>query len=280
MADTKKDLHTFLLGVLQSIVATIVMALLIALWQELRHHSIDWYGILASSVLMCIFLFFAIRLGSRQSRGLAEKEFTEKLEQTRKEITDEVSELIETKMHKVNASSPVDSAMRQIATQPMEWLTPLQVDSLRLSMSLLEFLRQLGFPPQPRYTADELHGLPLSRSKELIESNDGAYFEACEYHFGNGHLHIETAEGLQNLTMSRFMRLWPWYEKVKASYALDFKDKVERIQHRFTIEGLMDDGLSLPVDGRDGVKNIKAIAAKLWELAYKVEEKGIPVEKS
>jgi hypothetical protein len=70
-------------------------------------------------------------------------------------------------------------------------------------------------------------------------------------------------------------RLSPWYQKVDAKYAIEMKGKVETMRNRFAVEGMADSTLLLPVEGKDGEKTIRAIAAKLWELAYKLSEKGI-----
>ena len=73
--------------------------------------------------------------------------------------------------------------------------------------------------------------------------------------------------------MNRHTRMRPWYEKLRASYALEFKSRVEELHNRFSVEGLTDGGLLLPVEDFDGIQNVQLIAAKLWELAFKFEEK-------
>jgi pyruvate/2-oxoglutarate dehydrogenase complex dihydrolipoamide acyltransferase (E2) component len=78
--------------------------------------------------------------------------------------------------------------------------------------------------------------------------------------------------------MARFMLLDPWYEKVRASYELEFRTEVEKMYNRFSVEGLTDDVLKVPIQGKMGRENIRAIASKLWELAYKMREKGITIE--
>jgi len=149
----------------------------------------------------------------------------------------------------------------------------LQWDALSLSLRLLNFIEAQGPPPQPKYSADEVRRMPL-------DMNDKDLDFACEFHFG-GNVSDggpQTSEELQKLMMARFMILDPWYEKVRASYALEFRSEVERMYNRFSIEGFTDDVLDVPVQGKMGRENIRAIASKLWELAYKVREKGISIE--
>jgi hypothetical protein len=107
--------------------------------------------------------------------------------------------------------------------------------------------------------------------RKLIEAEDGDWFEACTY-YGTGDFQL-SAQGYSNQIIARCNRLLPWYEKVRARYALDFKDQVEKLHNRFAVEGASDDTLLIAIQGRDGIKKIKAIASKLWELAYTISEK-------
>jgi len=109
--------------------------------------------------------------------------------------------------------------------------------------------------------------------KELIDAEDGDFAEACEYYQGDGALFIQTANPYSNKITAQWKRLLPWYQKVAASYALEFAERVEKMRYRFTLEGMGDGVFFLPIQGRDGERHIRAIAAKLWELAYKSGEK-------
>jgi hypothetical protein len=75
-------------------------------------------------------------------------------------------------------------------------------------------------------------------------------------------------------------RLLLWYQKVAAAYALEFKDKVDKMRNRFVVEGITSDPLLLRVEGKDGEKRIRGIAATLWEFAFKVGEKQIGLVKT
>ena len=116
--------------------------------------------------------------------------------------------------------------------------------------------------------------------EQLIRKNNKDFDFACDFYFGGNITEggPKTSEELQKLMMARFMLLDPWYEKVRAKYALEFRDEVERMYNRFSIEGLTDEVLHVPVQGKIGRENIRAIAWKLWELAYKIREKGVSIE--
>jgi hypothetical protein len=75
-------------------------------------------------------------------------------------------------------------------------MAALQEDALQLSVELMVFLKRLGPPPAPKYTAEDIHNMTSSQMKKLINSQDGDFGEACEYHQGDGVLFVETANGL------------------------------------------------------------------------------------
>ena len=149
-----------------------------------------------------------------------------------------------------------------------------------LSERLLSFLEVQGSPPKPKYTREEIDKMSLAESRRLLDSNDGDYAFACEYHFGQNFDkgRCETPQQLAALMLARFMLLDPWYEKVRAGYEIEFRQEVEKMNNRFVLEGLSDEILKVPIQGRMGRQNILAIASKLWELAYKFREKGISIE--
>jgi len=155
-------------------------------------------------------------------------------------------------------------------------LTPLQKDALQLSVDLLKFLKRLGPPPAPKYTGEDINNMTSAQMKKLIEAEDGDFAEACEYYQGDGTLFVHTANAYSNKITAQWKRLLPWYQKLAASYALEFKDKVETMRNRFLLEGMTgDEVLLMPVEGKYGEQRVRNLAAKLWELAYKTGEKGI-----
>jgi hypothetical protein len=150
----------------------------------------------------------------------------------------------------------------------------LQEDALRLSVELLTFLKRLGPAPAPKYTEEDIAKMSSAEMKVLIDAHDGDFAEATEYHHGDGVLFIQTANAYSNKITAHWKRLLPWYQKVSASYVLEFKDKVEKMCNRFAVEGIADETLLLPVEGKDGEKRIRAIAATLWGLAFRIREKA------
>lgn len=157
----------------------------------------------------------------------------------------------------------------------VERFTPLQWEAVQLADDLLRFLLELGPPPAPKYTEEEIRRMPEAQSRKLVESNDGEYAEACEYHFGKGTMRL-SQEGLYQQLTAHNRRLWPWYDKVADAYDERFKGKVESMKRRLTVEGMAADSLLVTIGGPHGAANIRAIAAKLWELAYGLKEKGLP----
>jgi hypothetical protein len=150
-------------------------------------------------------------------------------------------------------------------------LTPLQTEAIQLSTKLLEFVKELGEPPPPKYTREQFDNMHSGEMKKLCNAHDGDWLEAVEY-YGNGQF-LLTQQGYSSEIVARCNRLLPWYEKVKARYALEFKEKVETLSYRFAVEAVSDGKLLVPIQGRDGIKNIRAVASKLWELSYTVAEK-------
>lgn len=232
-----------------------------------------------------VLLSLAVWLTSRKNRGLSEQELNEKFAQTRKEIESEVSRIIESKIH-VDAPTIQESQPAQAKADdddPIKsLLSQLQTDALVLSVRLLAFIDAQGPPPKPKYSQEEILRMSSAETKRLILANNRDFDFACEYYYG-GNVSEEgprTSEELQKLMMARFMLLDPWYEKVRARYALEFGHEVEQMYNRFSIEGFTDDVLRVPVQGKMGRENIRAIASKLWELAYKVREKEVSIKDS
>jgi len=225
--------------------------------------------------LAFVVIFLAIWLNSRRATGISEKEFTEQLAQTRQEISKEVSSLIGAAIH-VPAPETVSAPPVNLPVDQ------LQFDAISLSMKLLEFIEAQGEPPTPKYSKEQIHRMPTEEMRSLIIAKDKDFDFSCEYHFG-GNLEEgapQTADELQKQIMARFTLLDPWYETVRAKYELEYRTEVERMANRFAVEQLSDEILRVPVEGRMSREYIRAIAAKLWEMAYKVREKGIRIEKA
>ncbi|HZL50548.1 MAG TPA: hypothetical protein VFC37_06320 [Terracidiphilus sp.] len=159
-------------------------------------------------------------------------------------------------------------------------LSPLQIDALTLSTRLLQFIEAQGPPPIPKYTREQLDAMSSERWKALVQSGDKDFDFACEYYYG-GNLDRTTPESRDEVHKqmnARAMLLHSWYQKIRAAYNLNFKKKVEEMYHRFVLEELAEQVLLVP----DGIgmrkEDVLAIANKLWELAYKLREKGVVIE--
>lgn len=186
------------------------------------------------------------------------------------------------KLPQVIAQSAVELQYPNPPTNPSEWslLSPLQNDAIRLSTELLKFLDALGPEPTPKYTEYEIQAMPESKRRELIKSKDKDYIESSEYHLGEVNAltsggPFQTADQLHVSLMAGYRLLNPWYESVTASYELQFKEKIGRLRNQFIVEKIADDDVLLvPVQGKKGPEVVRTMAAKLWELAYKVGEKN------
>ncbi len=161
----------------------------------------------------------------------------------------------------------------KLSARPDVPLSVLQTDALRLSSELLHFLKSLGPMPTPKYTKEDIDKMAGSQVEKLVKAEDRDFAEACEYYSGDGTWFVQTANPFNNNITARWNRLLPWFQKVASRYALEFKDKVEKMRNRLAVEGVAPHVLLLPIEGRDGEKNIRAIAAALWEVAYKIGEK-------
>src|SRR6266576_6163840 len=179
---------------------------------------------------------------------------------TSSELTEEQIESIAYQNKLIELGRSVDGVLR-----------PLQIDALQLSTNLLEFIKQLCVPPTPKYSRKQYERMPSEEMRKLINAQDGDWIEASIY-YGAGNFTL-TAQAYEKEMVARWTRLFPWYEKVRARYALEFKEKVDKLNNRLAVEGIRDDSFSLPVADRDGVNNIRVIASKLWESAYAVAEK-------
>ncbi len=166
-------------------------------------------------------------------------------------------------------------AEKKELSEKLEVFTPLQLEAVHLAEELISFLREVGPPPAPRYTFEEIQRMSSAQTRKLIEENDGDFAEACEFYAGKGTMRL-TTEGLYKQLKSYNLRMWPWYDKVADLYEERFRAKVESLKRRFTIEGIPADSLLIPVTGPQGPPNIASIIAQLWELAYKVKGKDLP----
>jgi hypothetical protein len=153
-------------------------------------------------------------------------------------------------------------------------LTALQVEAINLSSELLTFLKRMGPAPTPKYTAKQIDDMDSVQTKVLFNTQDGDFLDACAYHLGDKDYFGRTKQGSENEGEARMTRMLTWHRRLEAAYALELKDKVEGMRHRFIVEGVDADALMAPIPYKDSEKHIHSLAAKLWELAFKAGEKG------
>jgi hypothetical protein len=48
---------------------------------------------------------------------------------------------------------------------------------------------------------------------------------------------------------------------------------VEKIRHKLVLAGFDNEVFLRPVEGRDGIKIIRLMAEKIWELTFKISER-------
>jgi hypothetical protein len=247
-----------LYDLLKVVVLSGLIGLAVALWQYFKNRPIDWWGILALFLFVSVVSGFFLRLHRQRTPN----------------TTPEPEE-----PEDANGSSGFYSRSEMLVSK----LSALQQDALSLSMRLLDFIKEQGDPPQPKFTVQQINSMSAEDIKQRILANDKDFDFACEYHFG-GHDDIQegvnTAVKFHTQMMARITLLDPWYEKVRASYELELKDEVERMYNRFCVEGLCDDTLKTSVKGRDARNNVRNISATLWELAFKIKEKEIVIKQT
>jgi hypothetical protein len=237
--------------------------------------------------LFGISLWSSLRTCIWQAKRLAESDKRHWEAISRADITNAAERLRDTEAHREEIEkleAEKRAALDEISDlkSKLGFLSPLQQDALFLSTRLLDFIEAQGQPPQPKYTRAEIDRMSSAETERLLRAHDRDFDFACEFHFGGGNFFDgpRTADELSKLMTARFMLLDPWYEKVRASYDLQFRDEVEQMRNRFSVEGLPDDVLRVPVQGKMGRENIKAIASKLWELSYKLRDREISLEEA
>src|SRR5271167_2559657 len=94
-------------------------------------------------------------------------------------------------------------------------------------------------------------------TRKLVEAKDGDFSEACAFHEGDQRIFDMSADSMYRGMMHRHNRMVPWYERLRGSYALEIRPKVEELYNRFAVEGLSEGDLLLPVQDFDGVKNVQ-----------------------
>jgi hypothetical protein len=116
-------------------------------------------------------------------------------------------------------------------------LSPLQAKAVRLAKDLRVFVRELG--PKPE-------------------------LDPAEYSRLGGETFIFEQFKLQD----------PWWQKLRGTYALKFRDRVQEIYQQSTQLGMQDYDLRVDADTVK-IENLNLVQKKLWELASRLDEEAI-----
>jgi hypothetical protein len=249
--------------------------------QAYHHAPVDW-ALFSCLVILGVFLvILAFVFGPRKRlspqtpipNGVTDEQWKEKQEIQR--LTDSLYDSAKSNLEYRAERDQCEEEKRALQKRFDDIFTPLQIDAIQLSTELLVFLKRLGPPPAPKYTEQEIRAMPSAKMKELINSNDPDFSDACEIFYGQKDPNGPplTAAGFARGLAATAKMMNPWYEKVKASYALEFRDKVERLRNRFAVEGLPEDALLTQVEGSQCADRIRYVSSKLWELGYRIAER-------
>ena len=233
-------IKTFLSGVF-------VTGFAVAAWKKIQSGAMDWYVIGSLGIVAAVFVLVSLKPVFRRKED-------------RPEPTGLLTEKVATPLEKFDA----------LDIQRLPMLIPLQEDAVNLSMTILGFLKELGPPPFPKYTSEEISRMSSETVRQLIERNDVGFTEACEFH---------KAQSERTLPFIRNHYPGPlgiWFDVVRSKYALTgLGSAIEVLRNRFSVEGLDADLLTVPIEGRYGYENLQSIASNLWELAFRVRFKEL-----
>jgi hypothetical protein len=154
------------------------------------------------------------------------------------------------------------------ANSVLQSLTPLQQRLLKLSADISKFLRELGPAPDPTYTKEKMNSLSSAEVKRLVETQDGDYAEASAFYADDDRLFIHPEQNVYSNIFRNCKRLYPWYERLRAEFAHQFRLTLE-YQHRELLRaGIADVTLLTQVEGCKGVERARSIASRLWQSAF------------
>jgi hypothetical protein len=296
MADqTKSYLNNLLASATWDFIKTLwgpaVLAAIVAGWQKVKHGSLDWLAIIGM-FLVASFLAFLNFRKPKQSREVKPQQWKpawqklqwanaerQRLEGQVQRLTKDFAETSGQRDHfqqeYATAANKVSQLANELATRLSVPPSQLQRDAISLSFALLDFLKQVGPPPPPKYTRDELDNMPSTVMRRLIDAQDGDFLEAMAFHHGDDRVFGVTGEGVYNNVATRLTRLLPWYQKVKHQYELEFADKMKRISNRIGAEGITKGELLTDIGWWDSLDGIHSKASVLWNTAYELAERQI-----
>ena len=150
----------------------------------------------------------------------------------------------------------------------------LQIDALQLATEILRFVHDLGIPPAPKYTFEEIQAMSSDKSGKLLRANDGDFIESCaimEVELGQ----LTTEQAAASMS-ARSTRLYHWFQKVEGKYNTTLRGRVEVMRDRFAAEGLAEAPIVFALTFCfNPEERIRGMAIKFWEMAYKIVEKSV-----
>ncbi|MGA9528418.1 MAG: hypothetical protein WBS24_09900 [Terriglobales bacterium] len=246
-------------------------------WQEFHRSPLDWYFVGFVLIIGLLLVVIGVWLQRKQLVTTEDrlKEIESKIPSILVNGVPVAGPAATQRLQVVEESAAYQNKLIELGRSIDGILSPLQIEAVQLSAQLLEFLKKIGPPPAPKYTPEEIDKMTTRETRQLIDSNDGDFLEACEYYRPGGIAFTEQQSA--NQQAAYMTRMLPWYQKLAAAYNLEkLGDKVETIRNRFLVEGITDNDnmLLMPIEGRYGPARIQNISAKLWELAGKMARKG------
>jgi hypothetical protein len=264
-----------------------------AIWQVLHHNPADWefLGLMFAIGLALVIaaLWKKSESEPRSTHGdpidvsrvnPANDDQVRRLNESHKEEIRKLEVSHNAYLSRAQESRRQCEEERRAAKEKLAIFSPLQMDALQLSHDLMNYLIRMGGPPAPKYSLEDIERMSLAESKRLIETADGDYEDSMYFYYGDTHSHPRSTnpDAVARAITVRMRRLVPFYDKVRAGFELEFAERVKQLSNRLTLNGMADDRLALPIDGRRSVANIRTIAAALWEVAYKLAERKVPLE--
>jgi hypothetical protein len=271
-----------------------VIAAIVALWEKAKHASLDWLAIGGLFIIAAVITFFNFRKNEsaqpskqkpawqRLQWANSERERLEvevkRLEGEVRRVTKDFAETSQQRDHfqqeYATAANKVIQLEKALAARPELPLTTIQVDAIKLASELLGLLNEMGTPPAPKWTTREIYKMPSDEMDRLTRSNDPDFIEACEMASNSNGLFRLAEQGYTPQEIARCTRLFPYYDKLRARYELEFRQRIETMRNRLSVEGVSDgNGLLLQVEGKHAIQNIRAIASNLWKMAYTISER-------
>jgi hypothetical protein len=226
----------FLVWLIQSLGGTsMIGAVARAFWQSIHHSVHDWIFLGAMFAVGLLLVVAALWIQSNKEPRYSEVELDDKLARQRTEIEEQIPSIMINGTPVAGPAKTAADALQEASASPL--LSPLQAKAVRLAKDLRVFVRELG--PKPE-------------------------LDPAEYSRLGGETFIFEQFKLQD----------PWWQKLRGTYALKFRDRVQEIYQQSTQRGMQDYDLRVDADTVK-IENLNLVQKKLWELASRLDEEAI-----